>query len=98
MVSLGLEKELARAGNVSQRAGRGKLRSRRHRRKKSVLVVIPNAKKNSYKVFDAIQGVEAATASQLNISLLAPGAHAGRLTLWTKGSLQEVESRFKARK
>ncbi len=92
--ALGLSNELERASEVSQRAGKGKMRNRRYRRKKSVLVVLPNANKNSYAVFGNIGGVEAATPSQLNISLLAPGANAGRLTLWTKSALKEIEARF----
>ncbi len=95
LISLGLEKEIERASVVNQRAGKGKMRSRRYRHKKSVLIVIPNAKKNSHKILSSIHGVESATASQLNITLLAPGASAGRLTIWTKSGLQEAESRFK---
>ncbi|HIJ98585.1 TPA: 50S ribosomal protein L4 [archaeon] len=95
--TLGLEKELSRASVVSQRSGKGKMRNRRYRRKKSVLVVIPKAKKDTYKLFANISGVEAATADQLSISLLAPGANAGRLTIWTKSALKEIESRFEGK-
>ena len=97
LIALGLEKEITRASVVSQRAGRGKMRGRRYRRKKSVLIIVPKAKRNSYKLFENIGGVEVATAGQLNISLLAPGASAGRLAIWTKTALQEAESRFKAK-
>ncbi len=97
-VSLGLEKEIERASDVSQRAGKGKSRGRRYKSKKSVLVVLPNAKKSSHKIFENISGVEAATASQLNITHLAPGASAGRLAIWTKSALSEIDSRFKEKK
>ena len=94
LVSLGLQKELERAANYGQRAGKGKMRGRRYKSKKSVLVIIPNSKKSSHKAFSNISGVEAATPSQLNITLLAPGASGGRLAIWTKSSLQDIESRF----
>ncbi len=92
--ALGLQKEIERASEVSQRSGKGKMRNRRYRRKKSVLVVIPKAKGNSHKFFANLPGVDVATAIQLNISLLAPGANAGRLTIWTKSALKEIEKMF----
>ena len=96
-LSLGLEQELERASNITQRAGKGKRRGRRHKHRRSVLVVLPNSKLNAHKKFENISGVEAATASQLNISLLAPGATAGRLASWTKSALIDLETRFKVK-
>lgn len=92
--ALGLSNELERASVISQRSGIGKMRNRRYRRKTSVLVVVPAAKKASFSAFENITGVEAATSSELNITLLAPGATAGRLTIWTKSALNEIQKRF----
>ncbi len=72
------------------RAGKGKMRGRRYIRKKSPLVVVSrpcsvmNAARN-------LPGVDVVTVKDLNVELLAPGTHAGRLTLWTKSAIELLE-------
>ena len=38
-----------------------------------------------------LPGVDAVLARNLNILLLAPGAHPGRLTLWTESAIKVVD-------
>lgn len=35
-----------------------------------------------------LPGVDVITVERLNVELLAPGTHAGRLTVWTESSLK----------
>jgi large subunit ribosomal protein L4e len=41
-----------------------------------------------------LTGVDIVEVSNLNVEDLAPGTHAGRLTVWTKSALEFVENRF----
>jgi large subunit ribosomal protein L4e len=74
---------------IRKRAGRGKSRGRVWKEKKSVLIVTG---KNSpvLKASRNLPGVEAVTAQSLNVDLLAPGAEAGRLVVYTKSAVEEL--------
>ncbi len=72
------------------RAGRGKSRGRKHKRAKSVLIVTSNTSSNALKACRNLEGVDVCQARQLNAELLAPGAVAGRLTVYTENSLKEL--------
>ena len=71
------------------RAGKGKLRGRKHRVPKSILLVIKNKKKTG---FDNLSGVDVVNINELNVEMLAPGAHAGRLTIFSEGALEGIRS------
>ncbi len=87
--NLGLSYDLAKAKrrNSQVRSGKGKMRGRKYKTGKSVLVVIGhdegirNAAKN-------LPGVDIILVDQLNTEHLAPGTHAGRLTIWTKSAIE----------
>ncbi len=83
LVALGFSEELQRTLVKKVRAGIGKLRGRKYRRKKGVLIVVsencPLVKAGSN-----IPGVDVVPVSALNAEVLAPGAMAGRVTLWTE--------------
>ena len=70
------------------RAGRGKMRGRRFKQKKSLLIVTANeplaAARN-------LAGVDAVPVNALNVEHRAPGTHAGRLTVWTQGAIRWLE-------
>jgi len=72
------------------RAGKGKLRGRRFKQRKSLLIVTADkpllAARN-------LSGVDAVTVDQLNVEHLAPGMLAGRLTVWTESALTRLEGR-----
>jgi large subunit ribosomal protein L4e len=69
------------------RAGRGKMRGRRYKQRKSLLIVTADA---PLKAAENLAGVDVATVDQLNTELLAPGTHAGRLTVWTESALARL--------
>ncbi len=87
MKTLGMENQLERIGERKVRAGKGKARGRKYKPKKSVLFVVAgrcaleNAAKN-------LSGVDVARVKSLNAELLAPGAVAGRLTIWSSKAVE----------
>ncbi|MGE0793290.1 MAG: 50S ribosomal protein L4 [Candidatus Woesearchaeota archaeon] len=90
LVKLGFEEELKRVETTTIRAGVGKMRGRKHITKKSFLFVVSKdcpllkAAKN-------ITGVDVVPVDSLNAELLAPGTHAGRLTLFTESALELMD-------
>ena len=90
--ALGLEEELKRASR-KLRAGRGKMRGRVYKTRKSVLIVVANDD-GIKKAAEAIPGVEVVLAKDLSVLHLAPGGHAGRITIYTKKALEELAKRF----
>ena len=87
---LGLEHELARAEEKKVRAGKGKARGRKYKKKKGPLIVVSKMDKLS-KAAGNIPGIDVVEVKSLNAELLAPGAKAGRLTLWTKAAINVLE-------
>ncbi|NIM47277.1 MAG: 50S ribosomal protein L4 [Candidatus Aenigmarchaeota archaeon] len=86
---IGLKKELERAKNKKVRAGKGKRRGRKYKKKKSVLFVIFEDK-GIFKAAKNIPGVDICLATNLNAELLAPGTHAGRLTIFTESAIKKL--------
>ncbi|MFA5394896.1 MAG: 50S ribosomal protein L4 [Methanomicrobiales archaeon] len=70
------------------RAGRGKMRGRRYKQRKSVLIVTSEV---PLRAAINLAGVDVVAVHQLNAELLAPGTQAGRLTVWTAGALKKLE-------
>ncbi|KAF1077900.1 50S ribosomal protein L4 [Methanogenium sp. MK-MG] len=70
------------------RAGRGKMRGRRYKQRKSVLIV---TSETPLRAAVNLAGVDVVAVGQLNAELLAPGTQAGRLTVWTAGALKKLE-------
>ncbi|NOR47934.1 MAG: 50S ribosomal protein L4, partial [Methanosarcinaceae archaeon] len=75
------------------RAGKGKLRGRKYKHKKSVLIVAGEQSLIT-KAANNLSGVDVATVDSLNAELLAPGTHAGRLTIWTESAISNLEGAF----
>ncbi|WP_455141007.1 50S ribosomal protein L4 [Candidatus Hodarchaeum mangrovi] len=94
MKNLGLSYDLAKAKRRTShiRAGKGKNRGRKYKTGKSVLVVvrIDNGIKSAT---NNIPGIDLVTVDQLNAEHLAPGTHAGRLTLWTKSAIDYLKQK-----
>lgn len=87
LTAIGFEADLERAKQKQVRAGKGKMRGRYYRKKVGLLLVI--AEDNGIKVAARnLPGLDIATLDELNAEMLAPGTHAGRLTLWTEGALK----------
>lgn len=72
------------------RPGKGKLRGRKYKQRKSLLIVTSRAPLTAAK---NLAGVDIVTVGQINTELLAPGTHAGRLTIWTEGAIKGLEAR-----
>lgn len=73
------------------RAGRGKLRGRKYKKPKSVLI-ITSGHNGIEKAARNISGVDVATYDRLNAEMLAPGTHAGRLTIWTESAVAKLDA------
>lgn len=86
--NLGLHEELERAKVKKIRAGKGKKRGRKYKRRKGPLLVVED-----YGIHQAarnIPGVDVTTISNLSIDMLAPGGHPGRLTLWSESAIKAL--------
>lgn len=75
------------------RAGRGKLRGRRYKNKKSILIVAASDSA-LFRSARNLAGVDVASVDSLNTEILAPGTHAGRLTVWTESAIADLEGMF----
>lgn len=76
------------------RAGKGKLRGRRHRQRRGPLVVYdPEVDgKELVKGFRNIPGVETSSVYSLNLLQLAPGGHLGRFVIWTSAAFKGLDT------
>jgi len=89
LLALGFQEELNRSLVKKVRAGIGKLRGRKYKRKKGVLIVV-GEDCPLVKAAQNIPGVDVVIASSLNAELLAPGTAAGRATLWTEKAIDLI--------
>jgi len=90
---LGLESELERIKEKKVRAGKGKRRGRRYKKKVGPLFVIAEDK-GIVKAARNLPGVDVCLVENLNAELLAPGGQPGRLTIWSKAAVEKL-SRLK---
>jgi large subunit ribosomal protein L4e len=89
--SLGVHGDIERADEgKTVRAGRGTTRGRKYKRPKSILFVTSD---EPSKAARNLAGADVATAGEVNAEDLAPGTHAGRLTVFTESALEEVNDR-----
>lgn len=89
-IRLGLWPDVERAKNRKMRAGRGKVRGRRRRVGRGPLIVVAEDR-GIGKAGANLPSVEVAEVGSLNAELLAPGAHPGRLVLWTRAALAALD-------
>ncbi len=85
---IGFKDELGRI-NRKVRAGKGKLRGRKYKKKKSLLLVV-NDKCDLLKSAKNIDGVDVTVVDKLDTELLAPGANIGRATLFSEGAIEKI--------
>ena len=89
LTAAGVYKDVERAkASRKVRAGRGKMRGRKYKQRKSLLIVTSTSPLRSAR---NLPGVDAVTIDQLNVEHLAPGMQPGRLTVWTEGALTRLE-------
>ena len=88
LTSAGVYNDVVKAKDSRKvRAGKGKLRGRRMKQRKSILIVTAEKPLSAAR---NLSGVDAVTVDQLNVEHLAPGMLAGRLTVWTEGALTRL--------
>ncbi len=92
-IKLGLWGDVERATEKKIRAGKGKMRGRKYKRKKSVLVVVGEGKGISLSARNH-PGVDVVSVNALGVEDLAPGTHPGRLTVYTKSAVEKLGERF----
>ncbi len=88
--ALGVHADIDRAEERTVKSGQGSARGRKYRRPTSVLVVTTDEPSRAAR---NLAGADVATAREVNAEDLAPGTHAGRLTVYTESAAQEVGER-----
>jgi len=92
--SLGVDDDLTRVRDSrSVRAGKGKLRGRKMKQAVGPLIVVCDGV-NLIAAANNIPGVQVTTVLNLNTEMLAPGTHPGRLTIWTNGAIEQLNTLY----
>ncbi|MBI4440373.1 50S ribosomal protein L4 [Candidatus Woesearchaeota archaeon] len=86
---LGLGDELKRSSVKTVRAGVGKTRGRKYKKRIGPLVVV-SGECSLLRSARNIPGVDAVIVQNLNAELLAPGCAPGRLTVWTENAIEKM--------
>lgn len=90
MTHLGLLTDIYRVRESRNiRAGKGKHRGRKMKQAVGPLIVVAE-NKGLVDAASNIPGVDIVTVKNLNPEILAPGTHAGRLTVWTNSALEQL--------
>lgn len=92
--AVGAGEDIAKVkGSKKLRAGKGKLRGRRHRQRRGPLVIYDPAVdgKDLVKGFRNIPGVETCPVTALNLLQLAPGGHLGRFIVWSSAAFKALD-------
>ncbi len=92
LAALKLESEMERAKMKNIRAGKGKARGRKYRKRKSLLIVAEGSMLK--RILKSMPGIDVSSASQLNAELLAPGCQPGRLVVWSENSIKKLEEKY----
>jgi len=89
--TLGLTQELERLRDgVRVRAGKGKMRGRIYRKPRGPLFIV-TADRGIGRAVANIPGVDLTLVERINAELLAPGAHPGRLAVWSESAIKRLE-------
>jgi large subunit ribosomal protein L4e len=75
------------------RAGKGKGRGRRYKQAVGPLIVVAE-NKGVVEAGRNLPGVMVMLVDGLNVELLAPGTHVGRLTVWSQSAIERLNRRF----
>jgi len=94
---LGLSEEMERCRRKQNRAGKGKMRGRRHKMRRGPLIIY-NDDNGIVKAFRNVPGVDLCQVGRLNILQLAPGGHVGRLCIWSKSAFEKLGSWLEGKK
>ncbi len=92
--SLGIAEDLTRVCDSRRvRAGKGKRRGRKMKQAVGPLIVVVDGK-SLVNAASNLPGVDVATVTNLNTEMLAPGTHPGRLTVWTNGAIEKLNTLY----
>lgn len=92
---IGLTDDLERASDRKIRGGKGSVRGRVFKHRVSALVIVQK-RLGAERAFRNLPGVKVVEAASLNVDDLAPGTHAGRLTIWSESALKAIGLRMGA--
>jgi large subunit ribosomal protein L4e len=94
LTCLGVSGDISRVKNSRKiRAGKGKYRGRKMKQAVGPLIVVAEDK-GLRNAAANIPGVGVEVVDCLNAELLAPGAHAGRLTLWASSAVDRLDKLY----
>lgn len=75
------------------RAGRGKRRGRKYKQAVGPLIIV-SEDRGIVEAGRNLPGVDVVPLERLNVELLAPGTHMGRLTVWSNSALEMLEMKY----
>lgn len=84
-----LDEKIEKSKNKKVRQGKGKVRGRKYKKKRSVLFIVSKPCE-IYKSAKNVAGVDISSVKNLNLELLAPGGNPGRVTIWSKAAIDEL--------
>jgi large subunit ribosomal protein L4e len=94
LTNLGVIQDLTRVRDSRKiRAGKGKRRGRKMKQAVGPLIVVVE-NKGLANAASNVPGVEVTTIANLNTEMLAPGTHPGRLTVWTNGAIEKLNTLY----
>jgi large subunit ribosomal protein L4e len=94
LIQLGVFSDIYRVKESRKiRAGKGKYRGRKMKQAVGPLIVVAE-NKGIIEASRNIPGVEVVTVNNLNVEMLAPGAHPGRLTIWTSSAIEKLNELY----
>jgi large subunit ribosomal protein L4e len=79
--------------SIKERAGKGKRRGRRMKHAIGPMLVI-GENRGVAQAARNLPGVDVSTINNLNVELLAPGTHVGRLTIWSRSAFEKLNELF----
>ncbi|MCL4325391.1 MAG: 50S ribosomal protein L4 [Candidatus Thermoplasmatota archaeon] len=89
LLALGLWNDVLKSKKrKKERAGKGKIRGRRLKRRRGILVVVSSGSRALG--FNNLDGVEVKSIKEINVSDLAPGGMPGRLTIYSKNAMSVI--------
>lgn len=94
LINLGVLADIYRVKESRKvRPGKGKRRGRRTKQATGPLIVVAEDK-GIAEAARNILGVDIVTVNNLNVEMLAPGTHPGRLTIWTSSAIQKLDKLY----
>ncbi len=94
LIKLGVWPDIYRVEESRKiRAGKGKMRGRRRKHAVGPLLVVAE-NGGIMKAARNILGMDVVQVNNLNVELLAPGTHPGRLTMWSKSAFEKLGELF----